>query len=74
MVSDRVFIFHIYIPYGKSLSLVPKSRSSVKVRVKYQWHSLRKNGLCGGIGVSQTHLVKVRKNVEKGKKKCVVKG
>ena len=40
MVSDRVFIFHIYIPWGKTLSIAPKSRSSVKV--KYQGHSFRK--------------------------------
>ena len=56
-VSDRAFIFHIYIPWGKTISLVQKSRSSVKVKVKYQSHSFRKNGLCGGTSVSQTHLV-----------------
>ena len=57
MVSDRAFIFHIFIPWGKALSSVPKSRSSVKVKVKYQGHSfLKKNGRFGGIGVSQTHL------------------
>ena len=33
MVSDRVFVFHIYIPWGKTLSLAPKSRSSIKVTV-----------------------------------------
>ena len=42
MVSDRAFIVHIYIPLGKALSLVPKSRSSVKVMVKHQGHSFRK--------------------------------
>ena len=59
MVSDRAFKFHIYIPWGKTLSLVPKSRSSVKVKVKYQGHSFKKNGSCGGegISVSQTQLV-----------------
>ena len=40
MVRDRAFIFHIHIPWGKTLSLVPKSMSSVKV--KYQGHSFRK--------------------------------
>ena len=35
MVSDKVFIFHIYISWGKTLSLVPKSMSSVKVKVKH---------------------------------------
>ena len=40
MVSDRAFIFYMYIPYGKTLSLVPKSTSSVKV--KYQGHSFQK--------------------------------
>ena len=37
MVSDRDFIFHIYIPWCKTLSLVPKSshlsRSIIKVTV-----------------------------------------
>ena len=57
MVSDRDFIFHVYIPWGKNHSLVPKSRSSVKVIVKYQGHSFRKDGRCGAIRVSRTHLV-----------------
>ena len=38
MVSDRAFIFHIYIPWGKTLSLVSqghlsRSRSNIKVTV-----------------------------------------
>ena len=45
MVSDRAFIFHTYISWGKSLSLLPKSRSSVKVKVKYQGHSFKKKWL-----------------------------
>ena len=56
-VSDRAFIFHIYIPWGKTLSLVPsqghlsRSRSNIKVTV------LKKNGHCRGNSVSQTQLV-----------------
>ena len=43
MVSDRAFIFHIHIAWDKALSLVTlKSRSSVKVKVKYQGHSFSK--------------------------------
>ena len=42
MVSDRAFIFCIYIPWDKTLSLVPKSRSSVKVKVKYQGYKVKK--------------------------------
>ena len=57
MERDRAFIFHIYIPQGRTLSEVPKSRSFVKVKVKYQSHSFRKIDHCGGIRVSQTHLV-----------------
>ena len=57
MVSDTVFIFHIYIPCGTTLYIVPKSRSSVKFKVKYQGHSFGKNGRCGGISVSQLQLV-----------------
>ena len=48
-------IFHMSIPCDKTFLLVSSSRSSV--RVKYQGHSFRKNGRCGGIGVSQKHLV-----------------
>ena len=63
MEWDRAFIFHIYIhiyiPLGKTLFLVPKSRSSVKV--KYQGHSFRNNGRCGGISVSQTQFVHLPK-------------
>ena len=54
MVSDRAFIFHIYIPWSKTLSLVPQPRSSVKVKVKYQGQSFRKKN---GISVSQTQLI-----------------
>ena len=58
MVSDRAFICHICIPWGKTFPFVPKPRLSVKVKVKYQGHSFRKkNGRCGGISVSQTQLV-----------------
>ena len=38
--------------------LVPRSRSSAKVKVKFQGHiSKKKNGRFGGISVSETHLV-----------------
>ena len=37
--------------------LVPRSRSSAKVKVKYKGYISRKNGRFGGIHVSQTHLV-----------------
>ena len=33
------------------------SRSSAKVKVKYQGHVSQKMGVSGGISVSQTHLV-----------------
>ena len=46
MVRDRAFIFHIDVPLGKTLSLVLKSRSSVKVR--YQGHSFRKKMAVAG--------------------------
>ena len=42
MVTDRAFIFHMCIPYGKTSSPVLRSRSSVKVKVKYQGHSFLK--------------------------------
>ena len=37
--------------------LIPRSRSSAKVRVKYQGYISQKNGHFGGISVSQTPLV-----------------
>ena len=46
------FIFHKSIPCDKTFLFFPSSRSSVKVKVKYQSHSFRKNGRCGGISVS----------------------
>ena len=56
MVSDKAFIFHIlYNPWGKTLSLVPKSRSSVKAKIKYQGHNCRKNGCCRGRGALVFH-------------------
>ena len=57
MISDRPFIFQIYISWGKALYLVPKATSSIKIKVKYHGHSFRENGRCGGIRVSQIHLV-----------------
>ena len=45
------------IPRDKTFLLVPSSRLYVKV--KYQGHTFRKNGRCGGIGVSQTHPVSI---------------
>ena len=37
--------------------LLQSSMSYVKVKVKYQGHSVRKNGRCRCVHVSQTHLV-----------------
>ena len=37
--------------------LVPRSRSSAKVKVKYQGLVSQKIGVLGGISLSQTHLV-----------------
>ena len=69
MVNDKAFIFHVYIPWGKTLFRIPKSRSTVKVKVKYQGPRFRKkkkkNGGCGGIRFSQTQLVYFRFMVSK---------
>ena len=46
----------------KPFSLVPRSMLSVRVNVKYQGYNFRKNGRCGGIRVSQTHLVGLELN------------
>ena len=37
--------------------LIPRSKSSAKVKVKYKGYISQKNGRFGGIRVSQTHLV-----------------
>ena len=52
MVNHRAFKNHMCIPFGKSLSLAPRSRSSVKIKYHFS-----KNGLNGGLNVSQTQLV-----------------
>ena len=39
--------------------LVPKSRSSAKVKVKYKGYISQNNGRFGGILVSQTNLVSI---------------
>ena len=36
MVSDTAFIFHMHIPFAKTISLVSSSRSSASVNVKYR--------------------------------------
>ena len=46
MGSDIAFTFHIYIPWDKTLSLVPKSRSSVICQGQSQFW--KNNGRCGG--------------------------
>ena len=60
MVSDRAFIFNMCIPRGKIFSLIPRLRSSVKVKVKY--NIFRKLVITGGISVPQTWLVVIMLN------------
>ena len=56
MLNDRVFIFHMCIPYGETVSLM--SRSSVNIKVKYQGHTFLKMAVTrAGSSVSQTHFV-----------------
>ena len=42
MVSDGAFLFHMCIPCSKTFSLVIRSKSPVKVKVKYQGHIFKK--------------------------------
>ena len=56
MVNGGAFIFHMCIPCGQTFSFVPWSRSSAKVKVKYQNHIFQKMA-GGGISVSRTLLV-----------------
>ena len=57
VTSDRVFIFHMcnVTPFDKTFPSVPRSRLSVKVKVKYQGE--KKNCRCRGIRVSQYGLL-----------------
>ena len=57
MVSESAFIFQMCIQRGKTFFLLLKLRSYGKDKVKYQGHIFFNNGRCGGIHVSQTHLV-----------------
>ena len=41
MVCDRALIFHMCISCGKTFSLVQRSMSPAKVKVKYQGHSFK---------------------------------
>ena len=47
---------HVYIPWGKALSLVEKVKVICQGNVKYQGRSFRKNCRCRGISVSKTQL------------------
>ena len=47
MESDSTYIFQMCIPCGKTLSLIPRSRSSVKV--KYQGHIFQKKAVTGAL-------------------------
>ena len=57
LVRVIALVFHMSIPCEKTFMLVPSSRSSVKVKVRYQDHSFRKNCNCRGISISQTQAV-----------------
>ena len=62
LVRVMAFVFRMSVPCDKTFLLVPSSRSSVKVKVEYEGHRFfflggGGNGCCGGISVSQTHLV-----------------
>ena len=50
MVGDKAFLFHVHIPCGKTLSLVPRFRSSSSnIKVKFR---KKKNMPFQGIRVS----------------------
>ena len=46
----------MFIPWDQTISLIPRSRSSVKVNVKYQGHIEKKKKKNEVAFVSQTHL------------------
>ena len=46
----KAYLINMHLP-------VPRSRSSAKVKVKYNGLHFSKNGRFGGIRVSQAHLV-----------------
>ena len=51
---SRAFILYMYIPWGKALSVVPESRSFVKVKVKYQGQFSNKWTLRGHLCLTNT--------------------
>ena len=57
MTWHRTCIFCMWISCDQTLMMLPNSRSSLKVKIKYQGHSFLKNSRCGGIHASQTHFV-----------------
>ena len=42
MESDRAFMFQMCVPCGLTFSVVPRSRTSVNVKVKYPGHIFHK--------------------------------
>ena len=56
MVTDRTFISAMCIPCGKTFPLLLRSRSSVKVKDKYQAHILKKMDVAGAF-VFQKHIL-----------------
>ena len=56
MVRVRVIVFHMSIPCDKTFLLVPSSRSSVKVKVKYQDHNFQKMAIVGAF-VFHKHIL-----------------
>ena len=57
MVNGGAFIFHMCIPCGQTFSFVPWSRSSAKVKVKYQNHIFQKMAGGGGALVFHEHFL-----------------
>ena len=58
MASDRAFIFHMCIPWGKTISFVPRARSSIKVKVENQDYNLNKKMAFAGVFVFHKHILK----------------
>ena len=56
-LSVRPFVCPQNYHIGHDLFVGTKHKVIFNVNVKYQSNSFRKNGRCGGTGVSQTHLV-----------------
>ena len=63
MVSDRAFIFRMSIPCDKNFLLVPRSRSSVNVKVNIKVAVFEKTAVAGALAFLKHSLFIYKLNI-----------